>query len=308
MPVTEIALATVDEVDEKVDQTDFDDLSDDVSDNTNDISTNTTDISNNSDDISTNETNISTNTTDISNLDTDLNDHVTDTTNPHSVTASQVDAVPTSDVGANGGVAELDGDGFVPNSQLPEIATNKTWVVADEAEMLTLSDAQQGDVAVQTEENETWILNPADPDNPDPSDINEWQKLKTPTAEVSSVFGRTGDVTAESGDYDVSQITNAASDSDVDAVADDLNDHETDTTNPHSTTLEQVRSEDNSISGSINFNGEDADGVATITADNGVFEDELSAPEPTTAGDIGSNETGFFVVTDEDRVVYRYEA
>lgn len=45
--------------------------------------------------------------------------HIDNKENPHDVTASQVGAVPVSDKGAAGGVAELGSDGKVPEGQLP---------------------------------------------------------------------------------------------------------------------------------------------------------------------------------------------
>lgn len=95
---------------------------------------------------------------------------------------------------------------------------------------------------------------------------------------------------------------------DVDFALDsDLSDHVDDTGNPHETTLEQARSEDNTLSGNINFSGNDASNVGSIDADEGTYADKLSVPEPAGAGDIESGDVGFFVVTDEDRVIYRYE-
>ena len=52
-----------------------------------------------------------------------FNAHVNDTGNPHSTTAAQVGAIPTAEKGAPNGVAELDGSGTVPLSQLPAAAT-----------------------------------------------------------------------------------------------------------------------------------------------------------------------------------------
>ena len=49
----------------------------------------------------------------------DLSTHVGDTANPHSVTAAQAGAIPATDKGAAGGVAELDTNGRIPSGQLP---------------------------------------------------------------------------------------------------------------------------------------------------------------------------------------------
>lgn len=51
--------------------------------------------------------------------DTELSAHTTRVDNPHSVTAAQVGAVPTTQKGAANGVASLGADGKVPSTQLP---------------------------------------------------------------------------------------------------------------------------------------------------------------------------------------------
>lgn len=101
-----------------------------------------------------------------------------------------------------GGYAGLDGTGKINPSQLPAVAVTNTFVVNSQAAMLAL-DAQEGDVAVRTDLNKTFILTatPA-------TTLGNWQELLTPTDQVSSVFGRTGPVTAQNGDYTASQITN----------------------------------------------------------------------------------------------------
>ena len=50
-----------------------------------------------------------------------LNAHIEDKQNPHNVTATQVGAIPTSQKGVADGVASLDSNGKVPESQLPEL-------------------------------------------------------------------------------------------------------------------------------------------------------------------------------------------
>jgi len=66
--------------------------------------------------------------------------------NPHGTTASDVGAIPTSQKGANNGVAELDATGKVPTSQIPASALPSFDVVAD----ISARDAlvvQEGDEA-----------------------------------------------------------------------------------------------------------------------------------------------------------------
>lgn len=106
--------------------------------------------------------------------------------------------------GLAGGVAGLDDDGKVPQAQLPSIAITDIYVVASEVAMLAL-DAQIGDVAIRTDESKSYIL--ADTD---PTVLANWKELLTPPDTVQSVFGRTGTVTAQSGDYNADQITESA--------------------------------------------------------------------------------------------------
>lgn len=112
--------------------------------------------------------------------------------------------VNTSLVGANNGIAQLGSDGKVPAAQIPAIAISDTFVVASQAAMLALT-AERGDVAVRTDLNKSFILT-AEP----ASTLANWQELLTPASPVTSVFGRTGAVTAGTGDYTVAQVTGAA--------------------------------------------------------------------------------------------------
>lgn len=112
--------------------------------------------------------------------------------------------IPLTQKGAANGVATLDSSSKIPTSQLPALAITDTFVVASQAAMLALT-AEVGDVAIRTDTNETYILQatPA-------STLANWQKILSPTAAVSSVFGRTGAVVATTGDYTVAQVTGAA--------------------------------------------------------------------------------------------------
>jgi hypothetical protein len=112
--------------------------------------------------------------------------------------------VNSSLVGANNGIAQLGSDGKVIAAQIPAIAISDTFVVATQAAMLALT-AERGDVAVRTDLSKSFILT-AEP----ASTLANWQELLTPASPVTSVFGRTGAVTASSGDYTVAQVTGAA--------------------------------------------------------------------------------------------------
>lgn len=106
-----------------------------------------------------------------------------------------------SEKDTNNGYAGLDSGGKINPAQLPAIAITDTFVVNSQAAMLALT-AQTGDVAIRTDVNKTFILQGSDP-----TILANWQELLSPTDAVQSVFGRTGVVTAQSGDYNLDQVT-----------------------------------------------------------------------------------------------------
>ena len=101
---------------------------------------------------------------------------------------------------ANSGYVGLDSGGKINPLQLPAVAITETFVVNSQTAMLAIV-GQTGDVAVRTDVSKSFILT-AD----DPTVLANWQNLITPTSPVDSVFGRTGVVTAQNGDYTKAQI------------------------------------------------------------------------------------------------------
>lgn len=100
----------------------------------------------------------------------------------------------TSLKGAVNGLAELDASGKLASGQIPAIAITSTYVVADETAQLALT-VQEGDVAVRSDENKSYIAL-----NADNEDMGDWQLLLTPTDAVQSVNGYTGVVVLDSDD------------------------------------------------------------------------------------------------------------
>lgn len=90
---------------------------------------------------------------------------------------------------AANGVASLDSGGKVPTSQLPALAITSTFVVNSQAAQLALT-VQEGDVAVRTDLNKTYIQNGGSAGT-----MADWQEMLTPTDAVISVNGMTGAVT-----------------------------------------------------------------------------------------------------------------
>lgn len=90
---------------------------------------------------------------------------------------------------SSGQIPVLDSSGKLADAIIPKIAMTNTFVVATQAAMLALSTAQEGDVAVRTDLNKTFILKAAGY-----STLANWQELLTPTDTVTSVNGKTGTV------------------------------------------------------------------------------------------------------------------
>lgn len=90
---------------------------------------------------------------------------------------------------AEGNVPVLGAGGKLSETVIPAIAITDTFVVDSQSAMLALG-AQQGDVAVRTDVNKTFILKVAPA-----TTLANWVELETPTDAVTSVNGLTGAVT-----------------------------------------------------------------------------------------------------------------
>lgn len=93
------------------------------------------------------------------------------------------------------GLATLDATGKIPTSQVPAISFSSGYVVRNQSEMLALSSAVVGSIAIRTDNNKNYVLSASNPAN-----INNWLELLMPAA-VSSVNGyTTGSITLTSSD------------------------------------------------------------------------------------------------------------
>lgn len=90
----------------------------------------------------------------------------------------------------SGNVPVLDGSGKLVTSILPAMALTDTNVVASQAAMLALT-AQQGDLAIRTDINKSFVLS-----SNSPSTLADWKELLSPTDAVLSVAGLTGAISA----------------------------------------------------------------------------------------------------------------
>ncbi len=102
-------------------------------------------------------------------------------------TDADADARITAQKGQNNGICELDSNGFVPTNHLPPLAISDVHVVADQAARLALT-AQEGDVAIQTDDSSSWIY-----------DGTTWVQFGI-SGGVLSVNGQTGTVSLTTSD------------------------------------------------------------------------------------------------------------
>lgn len=107
------------------------------------------------------------------------------------ITALGLGSASTKNTGTgNGEIPVLDSTGKLSDAVIPKIAITNTFVVASQTAMLALTTAQEGDVAVRTDLNKSFILKTNGYNT-----LSNWQELLTPTDSVTSVNGSTGAVT-----------------------------------------------------------------------------------------------------------------
>jgi hypothetical protein len=87
---------------------------------------------------------------------------------------------------ANNGVATLGSDGKIPSNQIPAVSFQSANVVTSQADMLGLSTAVIGSIAIRTDNNNNYVLSAMPSFN-----LSNWIQLATPTS-VTSVNGFAG--------------------------------------------------------------------------------------------------------------------
>ena len=94
--------------------------------------------------------------------------------------------IDLSQKAANNGVATLGNDGKIPSNQIPAISFQSANVVNSQSDMLALSNAVVGSIAIRTDDNNNYVLSvlPA-------STLSNWIQLRTPVS-VTSVNGYSG--------------------------------------------------------------------------------------------------------------------
>ena len=104
-------------------------------------------------------------------------------TSGHVTAALGFSPLDAAQKGAANGVAPLDAGSKIPTAYLPALAITSTAVVASQAAQLALT-AQEGDVAVRSDLNKSYIHNGGGAGT-----MADWQELLTPTDAVLSVNG-----------------------------------------------------------------------------------------------------------------------
>jgi hypothetical protein len=102
-----------------------------------------------------------------SDLSTCLNDYSTtsqiNTTLLDYVLNSSTGSAASLDVGTSAGnVVQLNNDGKIPNEVVPHLAITDTFIVNTSGDLISLSSAQKGDVAIATGSNRNYILKETD--------------------------------------------------------------------------------------------------------------------------------------------------
>ena len=119
------------------------------------------------------------------------------------LTAGLALKIDASQKGAANGVATLNASGIIPSSQLPPVTLSSTSVVGSDTEMIALTGAIVGSIAVRTDVNKNYVLSalPA-------STLGNWVELLTPAAPVQAVNGYTGSVNLTKTDFDLGNVDN----------------------------------------------------------------------------------------------------
>ena len=125
--------------------------------------------------------------------------------NASDLTAGLALKVNASQLGIANGIATLNSSGIIPSSQLPPVTLSSTSVVGSDADMMALSSATVGSIAIRTDLNKNYVLSatPA-------STLGNWVELLTPAAPVQTVNGYTGAVNIAKSDIGLGNVDNTS--------------------------------------------------------------------------------------------------
>jgi hypothetical protein len=125
--------------------------------------------------------------------------------NSADLTAGLALKVNASQLGVANGIATLNSSGIIPSSQLPPVTLSSTSVVGSDADMIALSSATVGSIAIRTDLNKNYVLSatPA-------STLSNWVELLTPAAPVQTVNGYTGAINLSKADINLGDVDNTS--------------------------------------------------------------------------------------------------
>ena len=103
--------------------------------------------------------------------------------------------------GVPNGVASLNALGKIPSDQIPAISFSSVRVISSEAQMLGLTSAVVGSVAVRTDVNKSYILSAGDP-----TVLANWVMLLTPAPPVQSVNSYSGNIILTKSDIGLGNV------------------------------------------------------------------------------------------------------
>ncbi len=114
--------------------------------------------------------------------------------------------IDKTEKGVADGVAPLNSNAKIPTEFLPDLKLSTVDVVTTEDEMLKLSDAVVGSVAIRTDMNRSFVLG----GSADPTDVDNWIELISPTdaSKVLSVNTKAGHVLLDKADIGLGNIDN----------------------------------------------------------------------------------------------------
>ncbi len=104
-------------------------------------------------------------------------------------------------------IVHVDSSGKIPTSDLPQIDTVERNTVTNQAARLALPVSTKFRITIQTDIQRQFYLDP----NANPSVLANWVDGGSVASTVTSAFGRTGNVTAQTGDYTAAQVGAVAS-------------------------------------------------------------------------------------------------
>lgn len=232
---------------------------------------------------------------------TDFNNH-TAASNPHGTTAADVGAIPTSEKGANNGVATLDGSGKIPSTQMPfgTLVFVGGWDAYNNTPDLTTYNGEAGEWFLVTVAGNTNLSGETD------WQVNDYAIHTGATGGfikedhsdlVASVNGQTGVVNLDTDDINEGSTnlyyTEVRVSANSDVAANTT--HRNQTNNPHSVTPAQVGNT------TAQWNADQLQGrdVATDAPTDGealIWNNSLSQWEPGSAGSAGT--VGWFSAYD----------